>query len=536
MLALLLAAAALAAPLPVVDLAWRGGAGRLIVQAPPGEHLAPDAPLRGFLAQGEARTDWSLPTPSSPLALLAAVGPGPLAGQLRVSLCQDGGTTCRWAEVEFTGRVEGRRGRLALAVQPLAAAPPPAVVPDPASLFVGDPDAAVRDAQARAAATGARVLLDFAAAWCPPCNLMSAELLHDPDDHAALDGLLLVTIDADRADSWTLKDRYAVGGYPTLVATDAQGQELARRVGYDGEEALRAWLQAVRDGLDEAAPVGDAAAGDDPAAAAARALTLALQGRDASARQALAVALADPATQDLPTLRRARFLLDPTAADLTWLLAQDAADPTPLLTWLWEALPLAQADPALADGLRQALARVLPAATPVQAADLLFALGELQAPGPARQAWMGAAAAALRPALTGDLRRDRGHLTWLAELLAGSGDVDGAVALLGRAVATWPADFTFHHALASTLHEAGRDALALPPAQAALACAYGDNRLRAARGLALVLEALGRREEALAVVVEALERAERPAEGLDVRTPRYLAALEELRGRLQPAP
>jgi hypothetical protein len=66
----------------------------------------------------------------------------------------------------------------------------------------------------------------------------------------------------------------------------------------------------------------------------------------------------------------------------------------------------------------------------------------------------------------------------------------------------------------------------------ALEHAYGDQRLRAAARLAEILHEAGDSDGAVAVIDAELAAFERPAEGTDVRSFRYLTALEELRAAL----
>ena len=42
--------------------------------------------------------------------------------------------------------------------------------------------------------------------------------------------------------SWEMKDRYAVGSYPTVIAARPDGTALDRIVGYPGEDAFLSWL------------------------------------------------------------------------------------------------------------------------------------------------------------------------------------------------------------------------------------------------------------------------------------------------------
>jgi Flp pilus assembly protein TadD len=116
-----------------------------------------------------------------------------------------------------------------------------------------------------------------------------------------------------------------------------------------------------------------------------------------------------------------------------------------------------------------------------------------------------------------------------------AGDVDEARAVLARAIALYPHEFTWLHAMARLLLRVGEPAEALPFALGALAVGYGDNRLRAAETCARATHAVGHTAEAMALLDRALAEAERPPEGVEVRTLRYLAALESTRAELSAA-
>jgi hypothetical protein len=244
---------------------------------------------------------------------------------------------------------------------------------------------------------------------------MSAEVLHDP---AATAGVPVEPVDVDRAESWALKDRYSVGGYPTLVAVTADGVEVDRLVGYPGVVETRAWfarlgavvpLEALAAGVTSGQGPYGALAGAEASAAARR---LAEGGRPAAAR-----ALYARAADDVD-LRVARLATDPSEADARWLFDHDAAPGD----WVFSAVEAAPA-------LWTAVAARAPAVGPVQGADYLYAAAE-HAPAELAPALKSASLALLRAALTGDPARDRGHVTFLAELLAETGDRAGAVALL----------------------------------------------------------------------------------------------------------
>jgi len=81
------------------------------------------------------------------------------------------------------------------------------------------------------------VLLDYTAGWCPPCRQLK------PNLHALANAypehLKVVAIDVDRHRE--LARRAGVEAIPNLRLV-ADGEEVARLVGYQSEAALREWV------------------------------------------------------------------------------------------------------------------------------------------------------------------------------------------------------------------------------------------------------------------------------------------------------
>jgi thiol-disulfide isomerase/thioredoxin len=427
-------------------------------------------------------------------------------GAARVPLCEDDGGTCRVAEVGFRGVVTRRPAALDDARVLTSRQPEPAPHTD-------DLDAAFAQAEAE----GRLVLIDFGAVWCPPCNLMAAQVLEDPDNVDDLAPFVVVTVDADTVESWPAKARYDIGGYPTVVLTRPDGEEVDRLLGYPGEAAMLVWLKLAPD----AAPLDAATATVQQAAAQAR--RFADQGHEDRAREWLERAVGAEESADY---RLARLSLEPTAADALWLLEQQVS----LTDWMWSALSIE--DEALQAPLRSALATAMAGAGPAEASDFAWAAAVLATDEADEAALYGAAAATLRASLTGEPALDRGQWTSLAAAMARAGDRAGAIAFLEEAVGHYPEEFTFHYALARQRSAADDQGGTIEAARAAHLYGYGDNRLRAAKVLAEALHADGQTDAALVLLDETLAGAVVPEEGVDVRTPRYLAALEELRAEL----
>lgn len=431
---------------------------------------------------------------------------------MEASLCTDDGASCRAFRASFAGRATGRRGRTVLGADAETRAPGPApAAPD----LVG--------AMARARATGRPLLVDVGAIWCPPCMQFLNEILEDPSEQELVGRFEVLRVDADRVESWDLKARYRVGGYPTLLVLTGSGDEIARMVGYPGEGPMRAWLRAAAEGASLDTRLARLQAGTlSPSEASILALDLVQAERADDARKAL-----DHAADDVAA-HRARMALTGAVEDARWLVdhAMDSWD-----TWAWdlpdEAMPTLY--PLMQGPLyAQMAADPLPRAASAMEF-LAYHAGELAVGAEPLHA---VAAALLNATLTGDPRVDAPTWSSLVHHLQAAGALDEAEGVLTRAIAAFPDDFTWHSALAQHHLDAGDPAAALAPALRALETAYGDQRLRAAVTLARVQVRLDRREEAVATLDRIAAEMPRPSDDQAVRTRRYLQAIEDAKAKI----
>jgi thioredoxin 1 len=81
------------------------------------------------------------------------------------------------------------------------------------------------------------VLVDFHAAWCPPCKLMAPVLEALAGEFSGR--IDFVKIDAEEAPE--LAGQFGVESIPTTILF-RNGQEIARKVGFAPQEDLRALL------------------------------------------------------------------------------------------------------------------------------------------------------------------------------------------------------------------------------------------------------------------------------------------------------
>lgn len=594
------------------EICWRKGPRALGVRvtAVGGSHLNPSLPLLLSLDDGTYyKVGWTEPVKGDEaivhLPRVAGEGSDGWTLELSGGVCNDDKSICLafHAEAEVPARGQ-RRGRLTAEPGP----PPRAEVELPAKLPEADPskaphpgatwfhagaepgvDAAFTEAQA----SDRNLLVDFYAAWCPPCDRLRDEFLSDPRRHRLLAGFVLLKADADHAASFDLKDRYRIGGYPTVLVLDPEGLELDRILGYDGQADR---LAERLEGLREASGWEEIPADAEPIDVLRRLvaadrideatdLLLAMDPRPAVAFAGdyAALELVHAGLEDQPP---------ETTLEVTLALADAAPSPGLAASWAdstaraLDELERSEQAAALRLEFEARLSAVLGSragveatvsqdgstlsvAAPFQRPDALDDLAtaawyrgkwaEPEAAKALRVEGAAALAAAIRidelsrgplvhapPAevrfeLTlpdalvdgpgrDSLARHEGRVHDLVDLLDAAELPDVSEPIYRAMVERFPDGFTWHYALAGFLRDQRGGEGAIGPARAALLTSYGDNRLRAARRLAELLRADEQIDEALAVVDEALAA---PApEQENVRTWRYRTALEELRGAL----
>jgi len=96
-----------------------------------------------------------------------------------------------------------------------------------------------------ARASDRRVLMDWTAEWCDICKEMEKEAFPRPDIREALAQFELLRVDVTDIDAKEekLAEKYKFLAPPTLIVADGDGVAIGKLEGYEGPEALLAFLQ-----------------------------------------------------------------------------------------------------------------------------------------------------------------------------------------------------------------------------------------------------------------------------------------------------
>lgn len=387
------------------------------------------------------------------------------------------------------------------------------------------------------------ILIYFYGIWCPPCNELKETVFEDPQFINLSAKFELLQVDADSPKSWVLKDRYKVGGYPTIVFTDFEGKEIYRVVGYRTppefirilELAVKArsgnWEEACRsenvDDLWRCALICSERKENACATAAYKKLEGKLPTGSPRYLMARGYSVESSATPDLKRDGYERLLQEFPKSPIALLwsvqylsLFEDIVDPKPKKN-LVEAV-LNHYPAVLKDPSRDELG--IPVTDMAQMrAEILQKLGKVER---AKVAW-NEACQILADHLAGLPKNSprRGFTIERIFCLESAGRFDEALKLALEYRQKFPEEFTFHYIAASLLDRAKRANEALPAAKRAYEHSYGDNKIRAATLLVRLYKTAGNKELAEKIYL-AVKKEIQPDATLNVRTHRYLKQLD----------
>ncbi len=388
------------------------------------------------------------------------------------------------------------------------------------------------------------VLISFFGVWCPPCNEMEETVYESTGFLEKAKNFVLLKLDVDAVASFKLKDKYKVGGYPTIVFTTPKGDELYRVVGYRapaefmrvmglvlsaGNRDFSAACQSKdAEDLWRCAVISQERGKKAAAEAAYKKLEPTLKAGTPRYLEARSFAVDNSATPDLKRHGleglMAEFPESPKAALWAYTYAtsfEEGEKQEPKKDLLLKVL--ANFDKMMASSDKDELG--------VSQTDLLQIkaelLGRVGKKDEATAVW--AQAAKEFETLAAQLPKNshaRGFTIERISCLEEAGDVAGALKLANEYRAKFPDDFTFHYQAAGLLNRAKRFPEAIPVAKKAYENSYGDNRIRAAILLLKLYATIPDKAQAK-TLYDAVKKEINPDAKLEIRTHKYLKSLDK---------
>jgi thiol-disulfide isomerase/thioredoxin/tetratricopeptide (TPR) repeat protein len=386
------------------------------------------------------------------------------------------------------------------------------------------------------------LMIDFYGIWCPPCNELDETVFESSEFLQKSKSFELLKVDADAESSWKLKDKYKVGGYPTVVFTDPNGEELYRIVGYRNKTEFSRIMDLVLKA--KGTPLAKACENDNVEDLWRCAVICSEREDKACLNKTL------PKLEKKLTPGTARYELlrtlevehssteDLKRAGYEKLIQEMPSSPQALLwaSGYWSACE-SQNIPPKKELVEKVLAHYsvmkadpkkdelgIPISDIVQLhAHLLDKLGRRE---DAKVVWK--EAADLLAGLSQELPKGaaaRGFTLERISALENAGDVGGALKLAEEYRGKFPKEFTYHYIAGNLLERQKKYPEAMKAGKSALEFSYGDNKIRVATLMVRLYSALGDKESGKKLVTQ-VKKEIQPSAKLDVRTHRYLKKLE----------
>jgi tetratricopeptide (TPR) repeat protein len=388
------------------------------------------------------------------------------------------------------------------------------------------------------------MILDFFGIWCPPCNELDETVFETTRFIEKAKSFQLLKIDADSDSSWKLKDKYKVGGYPTIIFTDSEGAEIYRLVGYRNLKEFLQVMDLVLSSKNKKLEQACASKNEDDLWRCAVICSERKNLECASEAYAKLQTILKPGTArfdwirtyamesvETPDLQREGYatllrLYPNTPQALVWAVSYLAAfDDEKNLKPKKELVEnLLKSFPQMLTDSRLDALGLSPINLVQIKAEILDKIGKREE---AVAAWKEASIllekeASQLPSGTNPRAFTLDRIT----CLEAAGDLEGALKLSNQYKALYPDEFTFYSFSAQILERMKKYSDAIPVAKKGYEVSYGDNKIRMATLLVRLYTAVSDKESAKKVVEEVTGKI-KPDAKLEIRTHRYLKKLQE---------
>lgn len=510
-----------------------------------GHHFNVDAPMS--LEDAEKKKQYKPKTVKKDKVAFLLQGVQPRKLAVTMYLCDDANTYCKKHVVNASW--DGKTQAAATQPGPATSQAQPTTADDvfhgaAKQGFMTDPQKALE----KAARENKPLLISFFAIWCPPCNTLDREVISTPEFGKVSAEFVKLRLDVDTESSWGLKQRYQIGGYPTVVFANAKGEEILRIVGYRPKDSFFNEMKAAYDLRGETlASLRDKAGAGDKAAARRvgmihyerkeynDAVRYFEKAGDPRSLETALQAKIDQAQDENDEDDQIKFLQTALKAfpDSPYALSRHTE-----LASLYKgqkktakskehfeaAIKIGEAlvnEPKKLEGYDLVLPDVL-----AYMADAETGLGNERE---AREAWLRATKELRSRAKAGD----RGNNIELGHALAKAGKIRQADEHFRALEKKYPTEFTFYYNHAHMLFNVAKNVMkAEKIAEKAFEHSYGDNRIRAAMLLARIKESSGNPHAALEITKKALASIKLP-EDKGNRTHRYYKQIKALKEELE---
>ncbi len=388
------------------------------------------------------------------------------------------------------------------------------------------------------------LIVSFYGIWCPACNELEETVFESTDFLQKAKGFQLLKVDADARNAWSIKDKYKVGGYPTVVFTNPSGDEIYRVVGYRSSQEFSRVMDLVMAANGKNLENSCSSPDKDDLWRCAFVCTEKKDWKCADQAYKKLETFLKPGTVRYEQARLysvTRLETDESKRDGYERLLVECADSPQALYWVLDYLKFFEGGekkppkkeileklvanyPKYKEDSRAAEAGVTLTDMSQIRAILLDKLGRHEE---AVAAWK--EAAALLEKLAQEMPKGtvaRGFALERISCLEEAGDIDTALKLSNEYRQKFPKEFTFHYWSASLLERAKRFNEALPIAKEAYKFSYGDNKVRVATLLVNLYATTPDRSSAKEIYDQVTKEIA-PSGKLEVRTHRYLKKLEE---------